>query len=192
VKGYVSYNLPFGRNGRWLQESRRLDYAVGGWTLSGDINYHSGLPMQAVGAANAYPGWAMTFGNTTGVSLANHFKHLDLANLSDVSNQYFSPAAFSDQTLSTSNPMYGQLGNQLPYSNTWRGFANYNEDLSAVKHFSFGTDGRFKGSIRGEFFDLLNRHQYSGINESYTSPQFGNVTGVSGNRRGQVGARFEF
>ena len=192
VKGYVSYNLPFGRNGHWLQESRKLDYLVGGWTLSGDINYHSGLPMPAVQAANAYPGWAQTFGNTTGVSLANHFQHLDLANLNDVSNQYFSPAAFSDQTLNTSNPLYGQLGNQLPYSNTWRGFANYNEDLSAVKHFAFGSDGRFKASIRAEFFDLLNRHQYSGINESYTSPQFGNVTSVSGNRRGQVGARFEF
>jgi hypothetical protein len=41
VKGFVSYNLPFGRNGHWLQGSRKLDYIVGGWTTSGDVNYHS-------------------------------------------------------------------------------------------------------------------------------------------------------
>jgi hypothetical protein len=194
VKGYVSYNLPFGRNGRWLQDSRKLDYLVGGWTMSGDLNYHSGLPMPAVGASNGYPGWAPTFANTTGAAgaLSNHFKHLDLANLNDVSNQFFSPAAFSDQTLSTSNPLYGTHGNQLPFSNNWRGWAGYNEDFSAVKHFAFGPDGRFKGSIRAEFFDLLNRHQLGSPNMSYTSPQFGNVTSVSGNRKGQVGARFEW
>ena len=194
VKGFVSYNLPFGRNGRWLQDSRKLDYIVGGWTTSGDLNYHSGMPMPAVGASNGYPGWAPTFANLTGApgALTNHFKHLDLANLNDPSNQFFSPAAFSDQTLSTSNPLYGTFGNQLPFNNNWRGWAYYNEDFSAVKHFSFGSDGRFKGSIRGEFFDLLNRHQWGSPNTSYLSPQFGNVTSVSGNRKGQIGARFEW
>jgi hypothetical protein len=175
-----------------LQGNKNLDYAVGGWTLSGDVNYHTGMPMPAVGATNGYPSWAPTFANTTGVSLANHFKHLDLANLNDPSNQFFSPAAFSDQTLSPSNPLYGTFGNQLPYNNNWRGWAYYNEDLSAVKHFAFGSDSRFKGSIRAEFFDLLNRHQLGSPNMSYTSPQFGNVTSVSGNRKGQVGARFEW
>jgi len=194
VKGYVSYNLPFGRNGQWLQSSRKLDYAVGGWTLSGDLNYHSGTPMAAVGASNAYPGWAPTFVNATNTSgaLSNHFKHLDLANLNDTSNQYFSPSAFSDQTLTKSNPLYGSLGNQQPYNSDWRGWAAYNEDFSTVKHFSFGPDGRFKGSIRAEFFDVLNRHQYGSPNTSYLSPQFGNVTSVWGNRKGQLGARFEW
>jgi hypothetical protein len=192
VKGYASYNLPLGRNGRWLQRSKNLDYLVGGWTLSGDVNYHTGLPMAAVGATNGYPSWSQTFANTTGVSLANHFKHLDLANLNDVSNQFFSPAAFSDQTLSTSNPLYGTFGNQLPYNNNWRGWAYYNEDFSAVKHFAVGPGSRIKASIRAEFFDLLNRHQWGLPNTSYTSPQFGNVTGVSGNRKGQVGARIEW
>jgi len=194
VKGFVSYNLPFGRNGHWLQGSRKLDYIVGGWTTSGDVNYHSGTPMAAVGASNGYPGWAPTFANLTGApgALSNHFKHLDLANLNDTSNQFFSPAAFSDQTLSTSNPLYGTFGNQQPYNSNWRGWAYYNEDLSAVKHFSFGPDGRFRGSIRGEFFDLLNRHQWGSPNTSYLSPQFGNITSVSGNRKGQIGARFEW
>ena len=195
VKGYASYNLPFGRNGLWLQQSRVLNYFVGGWTLSPDLNYHSGQPMPAVHAANGYPGWSQTYANVTatGGALSNHFKKLDLANLYDSSNQYFSPAAFHDQTLSTSDPQYGTFGNQQPYLSNWRGWAIYNEDLSIVKHFGFGNDERYKVSIRAEFYDVLNRH-YWGAPSSYStnSAYFGNVTSVSGNRTGQFGARFQW
>lgn len=195
VKGYVSYNLPFGRNGLWLQGSRALDYVVGGWTVSGDLNYHSGQPMPAVHAANAYPGWSQTFANLSSDphALSNHFKHLDLANLNDSSNQFFSPSAFTDQTLNTTNALYGTLGNQLPYNSQWRQWAYYNEDGAVVKHFGFAGDSRFKLSVRAEFFDLLNRHHWNTPNNySVTEAYFGQVTGVYGNRTGQAGVRLEW
>ncbi len=192
VKGYYSYNLPIGRGARWLNQFNLLDYAVGGWTLAGDVNYQGGMPMAAVHAANSYPGWSQTFVNVSSAkgALSNHFKRLDLANLADPSNQFFNPAAFTDQTLNTNDPLYGTFGNQQPYYSNWRGWGYNNEDIAVIKHFGFGPDSRFKASLRGEFFNLLNRHTWANpVSGSPNSAYFGNVTGVSGNRTGQVGAR---
>jgi hypothetical protein len=47
-------------------------------------------------------------------------------------------------------------------------------------------------SVRVQFFDVFNRHYWGNPNTSITSPFFGQVTGVSGFRYGQFGARFEF
>jgi hypothetical protein len=186
VKGYVTYNLPFGKHGHWLQQSGALDYLVGGWTLSGVVNYHSGLPMAAVYADFGYPGWSQVFANVSNApgALSNHFKRLDLANPTDPSNMYFDQASFTD-------PVYGQLGNQQPYFSNWRGWAYYNEDLGIVKRFAFGRDNRFQATLRAEFFDVLNHHTWAAPN-SYSpgSANFGYVTGVFGNRTGQFGARF--
>jgi hypothetical protein len=193
VKGYAAYNLPFGRNGRWLVKSRSLDYLVGGWTLTPVVYYQSGAPMPAQYATNSYPGWPNTWVNvsTAAHALSNHFKKLDLYNLSDPSNQFFNPASFTDQTLTTSDPLYGTLGNQKPFYSDWRGWASYNENLGILKHFSFGPNSRFKAIIHADFFNVLNRHQWStpGSNDPGNA-FFGDVTGVSGNRTGQISAKF--
>jgi hypothetical protein len=47
-------------------------------------------------------------------------------------------------------------------------------------------------SVRVQFFDLFNRHYWGNPNNSITNIFFGQVTGVSGFRYGQFGARFEF
>jgi hypothetical protein len=46
--------------------------------------------------------------------------------------------------------------------------------------------------LRIEFYDVFNRHQLSGINTTITSPLFGQVTNVSGNRTSQIGTRLDF
>jgi len=59
-----------------------------------------------------------------------------------------------------------------------------------VKRFAVGE--RFKCTLRGEFFDVLNRHHWWNPDANINSKTFGDVLGVSGNRTGQVGLRFEF
>jgi hypothetical protein len=187
-KGYITYELPFGRGRKWLSTSSVLNYLVGGWTLGTQVHYRSGMPMSAVRPAWwNYPGWSATFANyNKGVSLARTFNSLNLANLKDPSNLYFDPSAFSDQT-------YGTFGNQQPYWSEWKGWGYSNEDLSVVKNFGFGSEGRYRLTLRGEFFNIFNRHHWNNPNAWATNAtNFGAVTGVYGNRSGQIGARFEW
>jgi hypothetical protein len=194
MKGYLTYELPFGHNRRWLAGNRTLNYAVGGWTLGTNVNYHGGFPMAAVRPSFwNYPNWANTFAhfNNNANGLTNHFKKLDLNNLADPSNRFFDPSDFTD--LTSANGLYGTLGNQPTYYSNWRGWGSANESLSVVKRFSFGHDGRYRAELRTEFFNVLNRHYWYGPNASNIGQSnFGNVTGVSGNRTGQFGGRFEW
>ena len=183
MKGYITYNLPFGKNGLWLNHNHLLNYLVGGWTTSGDVNYQSGSPLPAITSSVQYPGWGPVYANVSGTP-SHLFKRLDLANPADPSNTYFNISTYS-------NPVFGQFGNQQPYQANLRGWASYNEDLSVLKHFSFGPDGRYGATLRADFFDLFNRHTYWNPNGGSTTTQnVGQVLGVSGNRTGQFGARF--
>jgi len=185
VKGYIVYELPFGKGKKWLSKSGFLDYLAGGWRLGMLVSYRSGLPIHDVSAANIYPGWSAVYANQVG-SLKNTFKGLDLNDLGDPSNLMFDPNAFVD-------PAFGSFGNQKLYSYNFTSWAYYNEDFSVNKSFGFGADNRYRVSLRGEFFDVFNRHHWNDPNSGATnSAYFGAVTGVGGNRRGQVGARFEW
>ncbi len=47
--------------------------------------------------------------------------------------------------------------------------------------------------FRAEFLNMFNRHRFSGINTTASSPLFGQVTGVSDDRRQiQFGIRADF
>lgn len=186
VKGYMDYSLPFGHGERWVTGSKSLDYVVGGWTIGAALHYNSGTPFSAIASTNDYPGWRAVFANINpSVGLQNHFKHLDLNNLSDSSNNFFNPAAFS-------NPSYGQFGNQPTLYTRLTNWAYYSEDASIIKGHNFGPEGRIHVSLRAQFFDVFNRHHWGGPDMTINSPTFGQVTGVSGHRYGQVGARVEW
>jgi hypothetical protein len=185
VKGYLVYELPFGRGKHWEPQARGLNYLVGGWQIGSLVGYRSGLPLQAVFPSFGYPGWSAVYANRVGKSV-NTFKRLDLSNPADPSNVMYSSSAFAD-------PTFGTFGNQALYSNDFRSWAYYNEDLSIIKNFGFARDNRVKLVLRAEFFDVLNRHHWSDPNSYATNTQnFGAVLGVYGNRRGQVGARVEW
>jgi len=186
VKGYVTYALPFGDGQQWRTGVRSLNSVIGGWALGFQPSYSSGQPMGAVGSTLVYPGWMGLRANlASGAKLGNSFKKLDLLNLNDISNRFFNPSDFV-------NPANGNLGNSPFIFNNWRGWASLNENLSLMKHFTFGESHRYSASIRAEFYDAFNRHQYSAPDENMGDQTFGQVTGVSGNRKGQVGARFQW
>ncbi len=191
VKGYVLYDLPFGSGKRWSTSKGWLDeYILGGWTLGAQLSYHSGEPLGTIAAQTQYPGWSGVFAQRNqGVSLANSFKTLNLnwvANPvgSDPGSLFFNPNAFSQ-------PAPGTFATeQHSYTGYLRNWGWADEDLNIAKHFRFGE--RYSLSLRAQFFDVLNRHHWSAPNLQMGSPLFGHVTGVSGNRYGQLGARFEW
>ena len=187
VKGYVNYELPFGHGQRYLARSRWQNLLVGGWLAGTIVNYQSGSPIGAVGAQNYYPGWSGVWTNVTpNSSFKNTFKKLDLINQAN-------PSSFFVNTANFSNPPDGQLGNSPHVFNDWHTFAYFNEDASLLKRFGFGSEDRFRVTLRAEFFNVLNRHHWANPNLTLGSPNFGHVTDTTGNpRQGQLGARFEW
>jgi hypothetical protein len=191
VKGFVLYELPFGQGKRWATGNHGLDsFLLGGWTIGTQLSYHSGEPMWMIAGATQYPGWDAVFAERTGASLGHPgFKGWNpnwTGIGSDPGSVYFSSAAFTSPAVGTFSPEKYSIQDFL------RQWAWFDEDISVVKRFSFGNDGRFHASLRGQFFDAFNRHHWSAPNTDINSPLFGHVTGVSGHRYGQIGARFEF
>lgn len=191
VKGYLTYELPFGRGRMFLGSSNRLaEKLVSGWTLGALFQYNSGMPMSAPRSTLSYPGWSALFANVApNADFSNTFKGLDLAakatNTVDPNARFFNPANFT-------NPKVGELGNAPRTFVNWRNWAYAYENLSILKKTAFGPDGRYQVTLRAEFINLFNRHYWGGPNMDMNSKFFGQVQSVWGNRTGQVGARFEF
>lgn len=187
VKGFVSYQLPFGSGKRYFNQSRLANVFVGGWLAGMIVDYQSGAPIGAVHAQNSYPGWSGVWVNVApNASFKNTFKKLDLINLKNPSNQFVDTSIFS-------NPTDGQLGNSPVTYGNWHGWGSSNENVSLLKQMYAGPDNRFTVSLRAEFFNVFNRHHYGNPNLNIGGPYFGQVTNVVGNpRQGQVGARFSW
>ncbi len=192
VKGYLLYDLPFGKGRPFLSGAKALNYLVGGWTVGASLRYNTGQPMGAINAGFSYPGWPAVYANLNpGASLANTFRNVNLAwngaPGTDPNGMFFNPASFS-------NPAFGDFGNQPRLYNNWRTWGYADEDASLLKHFGFGPEGRYRLTLRAEFFNLFNRHYFGSPNTDITSPYFGHITSMAGYspRQGQVGARFDF
>lgn len=187
VKGYVNYQLPFGRGQRFLSHTRTEDLLAGGWLTGVIVTYQSGDPIGAVYAQNYYPGWSAVWTNlAANASFKNPFKKIDLINPSNPSSLFVNPANFS-------NPPDGQLGNSPVAYGSWHSWGYNDEDASLLKRFGFGSADRFGLTLRADFFNVTNRHYWAFPNLSMGNPYFGHVTDTTGNPRvGQLGARFEW
>jgi hypothetical protein len=182
VKGYALYELPFGRGKALLGSgSPGVDGFVGGWTISGDFRYASGMPIR-VPANVFYPGITNVYSNIVpGCDFSKH-SHVH------VGGDYFNPACFV-------NPPNGQFGNAPGYLAGLRnpGFAV--EDLGVSKLQRLGE--RCQLRLYFQMFNVLNRHGYSGPNTQIGSAGFGEIlpqdlNGLPGPRVGQFGARLSF
>jgi hypothetical protein len=191
-KGYMTYQLPFGKNKPWLSGTPRLvDTFVGGWELGYYGAYGSGMPIGAVTSTNQLP---FFFGGdraslAPGQSvrdLSNHFSgHLNLNDLTNANNTDFNTKLFVPTT--SQNP----FGNTPFLWNHWRWNSEpAQENVSIVKHFGFGAKERYQTIIAAQFFNFFNRHYYGGPDVNMNDVTFGQITSVSGNRTGQVSARF--
>ncbi len=193
VKGFVTYQLPFGRGRRWFRNAGRVVNAItSGWSISGLFLYATGQPITFYAPNDYYPAWASVYVNYALSGYHGNIFHRAAFNpAGGPGNQYF-PISVA------SAPPYGQLGTGPVRVSALRCPGNDNEDASVIKNFSMGVDGQYKLSFRAEFYNLLNRHSYflngcAGTSATPTSSNFGQVLGVSGTpRTGQFAVRFTF
>jgi len=194
VKGYVSYDLPFGRGHSWLGNSGRfVNGLVGGWNISSIVLYATGKPLSFT-SSNYYgwANWASTYVNydLTGYSGSqfdgSQYVPPSSANPLGSGNRYFPVSVATD-------PVYGQLGKGPARIGELRGFGTANEDVSLSKRFNFGPSERFRLAFRVDFYNIFNRHQFTDPVTTTNSESFGLVQGIASDpRKGQFGVRFEW
>ena len=165
----ASYNLPFGRGARFLDNPNRLlNAVVSGWVLNTIYVWESGP--------------ALSWGNVIyyGGDLNNQPRNLRRA---------FDTAQFDTNTNDQPN---GNNYRTFPTSfNNLRADAANNVDLSLLK--SFKIRERLKLQYRFEAFNAFNRTQFAAANLSPTSTAFGTINSQANTPRVvQMGLRLTF
>jgi carboxypeptidase family protein len=182
VKGFVLYELPFGRGKALISDAgTTLNALAGGWTVSGGFHYNTGFPIR-ITANTYYPGINNVYADIVpGCEVASHFN-------GQVGGTYFNPSCFV-------NPPYGEFGNVPGYLSQLRNPGVATEDAGLSKDLRIAE--RYQLSVRFQLFNVFNRHGFAGPNTQIGSTDFGKITyqnlnGNPGPRVGQFGARFTF
>ena len=182
-KGYVDYELPLGRG-----KGRAINALLGGWNVSAILNYFSGTPLRFLGSAALSGSWngatnrANVGPGPLKVSTFDKSK-FELSTVNSPNNTYLDKAKFAD-------PLPLTLGTSGRYLSHIRNFGTISEDFGVMKKFNISE--KIRAQLRAELLNVFNRHNLSGINATVTSPQFGQVTGVTGPRTIQVSTRVDF
>ena len=187
LKGYLAWELPFGKGRRYMNGGGWQDAVFGGWQLSGIFKYTTGLPL-SITSNNYVAGWMYPIYVNADPN-GNYDPMFDGGNYDGGSqaakgNQYFDPANFT-------NPAYGAFGKGPGRFEQLRGFGFAGEDVGLMKNFSFG--GRASLQFRLELINVFNRHYFTDPVTDIGSEFFGYVTSTTGQpRQGQVGVRFQW
>jgi len=189
----VVYQLPFGRNKKYLGNINRIaDLAVGGWEVNG-INFaNTGIPLNvfyAPSAANDVTGLP-TNSEYRGTSIIRPNITGPVPSLTRTQSiaAYFGPtigAAGSVFTLPTPDAPFGNLGR-----NAFRapGYADW--DLGVNKNFLITE--QVKLQFRSEFFNVLNHTNLGIPNQQANSTSFGSITGTFPARQVQFALKLMF
>lgn len=185
-KGYMVYQLPFGKGQRFINNNEVFDAVLGGWQLSGTLVLLTGTPFTPVvgGSNNSYSQAGNWYPNVIGNprSLSNRSWH-----------KWYDPTAYSVPSAAT-------FGNMRRNSLYGPGLSDIN--LTAGKTFSLPE--RVKLEIRAEATNALNHPSFGIPNRTLTpssscttTSQFcstaTNISSVTvGGRAMQLVARFSF
>jgi hypothetical protein len=198
VKGYVSYELPFGKGRRWLTNSNRgLNAILGGWNLTWLLRYNTGQPFGVSAGNPYYPQWGNLYPNYNlsgfrGPSDPRKFDYVSPGAANPPKGNFYMPASVA------SNPQPGTFGKGPGNTPALRCPGSASENISLLKYFPFGSNEQYKLSFRAEFYNVFNRHEYSiqgcgGTRSAIGSSDFGRIWDVVNNpRTGQFAIRFEF
>ena len=204
VKGYVTYQLPFGNGQRWMSnKSGFVKALVGGWQASTIVLYTSGQPIHIGINEPFYPIWGNFYPNfnPNPPAAAGTKGFSGIAALTATpQNPYYYPyfaKSVATAPVSTDGTVVG-FGSGGAYDGALRCPGQANENASLMKYFKMGSDGQYQLSARVEFYNLFNRHYYAingcgGGTTNLGDGNFAAVTGVNSTQRtGQFGLRFTF
>jgi hypothetical protein len=175
VADYV-YELPFGKDKKWLTSSGRAQNILGGFSFSGNLNLASGFPFSPrffgratdlsrgiTGAArpDLAPGQSIQLGNPT-------------------IQEWFNTAAFASPA-----GVFGTAGR-----NTIIGPGTVSFDMSVAKNVQVKEMQSLE--VRLSATNVFNMVHFTSIDATYGSPTFGQVVGTGAMRKAQLSARYRF
>ena len=173
----LTYELPFGRGHKWINDNKAADYAIGGWKLSGLVSIVSGMPftVQASTSNLNTPGNALT-GTLTGNYQVSH-------NIGTAS-PWFNTSVFSVPSgcVGLSPCTYPVLGNTA--RNQFRGPGYIQDNASLFKKFNVYRESALE--FRIDAFQLSNTPQFGQPGNTIGSSTFGEVTSTLGSGQGSV------
>ncbi|HTX75793.1 MAG TPA: carboxypeptidase-like regulatory domain-containing protein [Terracidiphilus sp.] len=180
VSGTYVYELPFGEGRTWAT-SGVANHILEGFSISGTFNFATGGWLSPGFEATSQ---SVECGNTsglrpnlTGQSVTAGGGHL---------REWFNPAAYGPPSATPGFCNY--FGNAPRDSIEGPGTVSNNGSLS--KTVQMGETRSLE--MRATFSNVFNTVQYSGVNTTEGSPQFGEVTSVGQMRQLQFMARFRF
>jgi Carboxypeptidase regulatory-like domain len=182
-KGYLVYQLPFGRGRQFLNSNSLIDAVIGGWQLSDTLVIQSGQPFTPVMQTDT----SYSLAGSNFALYPNVIGNPNLANRGV--KQWFNEAAFAA-------PAAGTFGNEHRNQLTGPGLATTN--LSLSKTFSIWEDVKLQ--VRGDANNAFN-HPSFGLPSNTLSvtpsggiaPGSSTITGVTvPSRTMQVSARLSF
>ena len=162
----ASYELPFGRTRRWLNDVSRVESKfVSGWQINGIATFLSGFPFTPLVGSNRSGD-----GDVRNPDRPSRNPSFTGPVVTGDPNQWFNPAAFKSPTPGT----YGNLGR-----GTFRGPGLADVDLSLFKN--TGITEKTTLQFRAEIFNILNRSNYGPPNATVfssgaVSPSAGLIT----------------
>ncbi|HEX8500002.1 MAG TPA: TonB-dependent receptor [Pyrinomonadaceae bacterium] len=201
--------FPFGKGRRFLNRGGFVDKLVGGWQVGNIHRYQSGVPL--VVTFNNNTGWLNLVGFTgfRGANLRPNLTGTPVILTDDPTGlraRVVNPAAFAAPpnfeaapTNDVTNPAYAAyysdptrfFGTAPAVLEDVRPFPFYSENFSLLKKTRITETVVFE--IRGEFFNVFNRHRYNGPNTNAGDPGGFGFSEVGGAPRTvQLGARLIF
>lgn len=185
--GSFSWELPFGRQKRWLNQGLAAA-AFGDWTVAGVVTYESAAPLP-VRIPNGLPlfNGQLRPDVITGVDPYVKRPGSDFRPGNTVTGEA-GDALLNRAAFTTPPPL--QFGTLSPYASWLRGFGFAGEDLSVLKRVRIG-ESRF-AEIRVDLFNAFNRTNLSAPVVDLTSANFGRTFDTRPMRVVQLGARLSF
>ena len=171
------WELPIGRDKRWLANGGVLAAIVGGWQWSGDWTIASGLPFTPRILGN----FADVSRGTNGTLRPDILSGTSLSVPNPNIAQWFNVAAFTQ-------PAAGTFGNARRNSIIGPGTIMFDMAMTKVFPLTEGKTMEFRVSAD----NIFNHPNYASIDTTLCSPTFGQVTSVGAMRSAEVMARFRF
>jgi len=183
-----TYDLPFGRGRRFVNQNRIANAVVGGWTIGTIVVWQSGEPHLLSG------GTSTLNGNGSGVELIG----VTASQLQHSIRRHNVPGKGYVQMLDpkylqgngSANPAYitpeytpGKIGSMVWLHSP----TNFNTDLALTKLVPVFREVNLK--LQGEFLNAFNHVSWTGMNTSIQSTTFGTTSTVFGGGAVPGGAR---
>jgi hypothetical protein len=188
------YDLPVGKGRAFFGKNKAVNYAIGGWSVSGIQRYQSGQPI-GFASATGVPGWSNNIRwNLTGQPIHSAARQGSSFNPAKPGqNLWYNPAAFSDPnanvTIANGEPY--SFGNKPSYESDDRNFGYKEEDFGLIKRTPITELVNLQ--FRAETFNAFNRHIFSGPDTNPYDTGFGTVGGTQNSPRNlQLTLRVEF